>query len=871
MISLLQMSKTNVSFYSLMKIFFILMSFLCLSYAQAQSSRSRLRLNQKTNRIADNLERTSSSPSASDTAGVSNDVPTLVLWDGGADELQAEGDQESVASLLTGGGDVFVSLQNFVLRSVRFRMRGYDFRAERMHVNTAPLVSLYGGSAPFRAFAGVTQLLYRQQLCIGVQNCDFAFGSYGGNTNLTFSAAQYRRERKIRYGFSNRVFQHRVSLTYNTGALPTGWSFASIIDLRYATNGYIFGTPLQNAGVFLSASKQLNGFHGISVSALGGYTTQGRHVAILRETQELNKHGIYNPSWGMDQGKVRNARTLTFTEPMLVLTHNYRKQATAWTNTLLMRAGQQTYSTFEWFNVANPAPDYYQKLPSHFSSDPELAARVRQTLIQNPSLLQIDWARIRDINSSNSRAHIILGQRVQRVLALTGSSVLNEKIASNVYLTLGANVAVERNHFFQRVDDLLGASYWLNVNAFLSEVTQEGIHHYANDIQETDQRKYKGDTYGSNYALWSFRSSLWMQNRFIFQHFDAFVGAALVSDQFFRRGYVQNELFRDRSVGTSTVFDFLSPQIKFGVTYKHSARQYLSVFVGAMQEAPNIRDVFVLAYSNDITQPTVRNRRSLNAELRWNMNTEPVRLRASIYANRITDGMRVHSFYNDEYQVFTSYALSGIDRLHAGAELGAEARLPLDLTLKVVSAYGYYVYTSRPRAVVYASNQVKPLGAERTIYYKGLFVEGSPQRAHSIALTYRSPQYWYVEVNAVYTEKNYVYMNPQRRTAQSAIDINRVGERDLLHKIFGQERLPAMLVVNVFAGYSLRLPWRIDGRNMFISTNLSVQNIQNQTNTIVGGFEQLRYDIRNRNPDKFPTRYAFGYGMNYLLNVQFSF
>ena len=58
-------------------------------------------------------------------------------------------------------------------------------------------------------------------------------------------------------------------------------------------------------------------------------------------------------------------------------------------------------------------------------------------------------------------------------------------------------------------------------------------------------------------------------------------------------------------------------------------------------------------------------------------------------------------------------------------------------------------------------------------------------------------------------------------------------------------------------------------KRFFLVFNASVTNVTNNKNLVTGGYEQLRYDYFQKNPDKFPSRYFYAYGTTYFVSVAF--
>jgi hypothetical protein len=137
-----------------------------------------------------------------------------------------------------------------------------------------------------------------------------------------------------------------------------------------------------------------------------------------------------------------------------------------------------------------------------------------------------------------------------------------------------------------------------------------------------------------------------------------------------------------------------------------------------------------------------------------------------------------------------------------------------------------------------------------------------PQTALTVGVKYNSPKYWYIGVNGNYVADIYMDPNPDRRTEEALSGF--VDTDPQVEKIIGQEKLANGYSVNLFVGYS----YRTKGGQYF-RINLNINNLTNNTNFITGGFEQLRYDAANI--DRFPSRYGYGFGLNYFAQVSYQF
>jgi hypothetical protein len=91
------------------------------------------------------------------------------------------------------------------------------------------------------------------------------------------------------------------------------------------------------------------------------------------------------------------------------------------------------------------------------------------------------------------------------------------------------------------------------------------------------------------------------------------------------------------------------------------------------------------------------------------------------------------------------------------------------------------------------------LSKNDVVYSKNFFVP-TPQNAYTIGLDYRSPQFWFINVNFNFFDKMYLDFNPVRRTeaASSGVEVG----SELWHDIIDQKQLDNQYTLDAFAGYS---------------------------------------------------------------------
>jgi hypothetical protein len=236
--------------------------------------------------------------------------------------------------------------------------------------------------------------------------------------------------------------------------------------------------------------------------------------------------------------------------------------------------------------------------------------------------------------------------------------------------------------------------------------------------------------------------------------------------------------------------------------------------------------------------------------------------RASIYYTKFMDQIWSRSFYHEEYRTLVNYAMTGVDQVHTGVELGLETNLSSTWVLTTVVGAGRFFYSSRPSATITRDNSPEVFAEDRTVYWKGFNVGGMPNSAGSLGLRYNSPKYWFAGFNANIFDGLFLDPNPDRRTAES---IGNFFESDpQVRDLLDQTRLDANWTLDVFMGKS----WQLK-TGQRIALNATISNVLDNQDFRIGGFEQQRFD--RTDIDRFPPKFTYLFGLNYFAMATFSF
>ncbi|MDK2910223.1 MAG: hypothetical protein PWR20_1790 [Bacteroidales bacterium] len=770
------------------------------------------------------------------------------------------------SALLSAGSDVFSNTAAYTFSPMFFKTRGYDNENLSVYMNGIPVNDPETGRASWSEWGGLNDATRNKEVVNGMGLAPFTFGSLGGSTNIITRPSLHRAQTKLTYSLSNRTYVHRLMFTWSTGMRPDGWAITFSGSRRWGNEGFVDGVFYDAWAYFLGIEKKLNARHSLALTVYGSPTRRGQQGPATQEAYDLAGSNFYNPYWGYQNGEKRNSRIKDFHEPMILLNHyGNLSEKLQWNNGLAFNFGYNGSIAPNWYNAPDPRPDYYRYLPS-YASDQSTKDLIAEQWKTSPAISQFNWDKLYQINYLSNlegkSARYILENRRTDQRQLVFNSTLKYQMLPYLNLTGGVIFRNYRGNSFKIIDDLLGANFWRDVDQFAERDFTGDTSKLQNDLNNPNRRVVVGDKFGYNYILYQNWWQAWAQSEFVFDDVEFFAALSYTGQQFWREGLMRNGRYPDNSYGASPKYSFNDIALKTGGTYKITGRHFIQVNGLYMTRAPYLRNAFLSARIRNDVLPDLTSERIVSGEVSYLMRYPFANLRLTAYQTIFDDQTEINSFYHDDLKTFVNYIMAGISKTHQGVELGAEVKITSRLSAIGVASLGNYRYTNRPMATISYDNGSKPDTTE-LVYIKNFYVPGTPQTATSLGLKYAGPRYLYLNINANYFDNNYMDFNPERRTQTAIADL---GPGDpLIATITRQEKLPSAFTLDASIGKS----WKI--REYFINLNFSVSNILDNRDIITSGFEQFRFDFTNKDVNKFPPKYYYGYGRTFFLNLAFRY
>ncbi|PWH83700.1 TonB-dependent receptor [Algibacter marinivivus] len=826
----------------------------------------------------------------------SQDLFTITLSD---DELDNDASgADNITGLLSSSLDVFQRTAAFEFSQSFFRLRGLDSENGSVLINGISMNKLYSGRPQWSNWGGLNDVMRNQELTSGLAPSDYNFGGILGTTNINVRASRAREGGRITYSSSNRSYTNRLMATYASGLLQNNWAYTISLGRRWGNEGYQDATIYDANSFFLSVEKKLNEKHSLNFTGMYAPNRRGKSSPNTQEVFDL-KDIRYNEYWGWQDGEKRNSRIKEVEEPIFMLNHywdissktrlntNVAYQFGKQGNSRLDNNGTDLINGFPEGGGANPSPTYYQKLPSYFErnfpNDLQFAYTALQEFQDNG---QIDWSALYQANISNSQnggnaTYALYEDRVDDT-QFTINSIFNTELNDDVVLNAAINYQSLKSENFAEVIDLLGAETYLDIDQFATDIDEA-----QNDLQNPNRLVGEGDKFKYNYIFFANVINGFIQAQATFNKLDFHMSWSLSNTQYQREGLYQNGAFPDNSFGKAKKINFTGFGAKTGLTYKISGKHLLNANGGYISKAPSLRNTYSNSRENHNIVPNITNEKILSTDVSYIFRSPIIKAKLTGYYTKIKDANEISFFFADgiggDNVAFIQEILQGIEKQHIGGELGIEAQVTPTIKLKGVASIGQFTYANNPNLYLTTEadeesiaagfvNGFKDFGESNLKDYK---IAAGPHRAYSIGFEYRDPDFWWFGATANFLTNTYIDISPLTRSSNFTTDFDgnvfNDYDEDLARELLKQERFDDYMVVNLVGGKS----WKIGSK--YISVFASVNNLLDAVFK-TGGFEQGRNanfrqlrDDKALNTQVFGSKYWYGRGATYFLNVNYRF
>ena len=868
------------------------------------------------------------------------------------DNDSSASDTQALPSTLSASKDLYNNIASYRFSEMRFNVRGYDSKYTDVYLNGIRFNDALTGYGPWSLWSGMNDATRNQETTAGLTTTDYGIGGFGGTTNINARASQMRKGFRASVSGGNQMYAFRAIVSYATGQLDNGWSFAFSASTRQGGNGYVDGVYYNSYGYFAATEKQFNKQHRLSLMVLGTPQQRGAQQASTQEAYDMFGSNFYNPNVGFQDGKLRNTRVRRSHEPIVMLNYFYDiNEKTRLTAATSVRFGFNGYSALTWKEGADPRPDYYRYLPSNYTSQILTQDNFANFISQNSQALgqqgllrealtalrsgvtgeakngiftpssndqifsylqgaadaraiwngRMDFDYMINSNKNGTASPYAEGHRSNYMIEERHTDQIDYNFAANIshdfnnnhHLLAGIKARVNRTEYYDKIKDLLGGDFWVDVDKFAERDMGSNPIAYQNDLDYYNEHGHarivrEGDKFSYDYFAHVRQAQAWAMYELRAGGFNMNVGAELGYTGLWREGLLRKGLFINDSKGDSKHLNFLTYKAKATFSYRFSQAHHLALNLGAIQDAPTFNSAFVSPRTRNTVTPGLTPEQAYSAELVYSLNLPYIQARVAGYFTEMTNSSKVISFYDDTQSSFTNFAMSNIDKRYMGVELAVRVPIWGGLAFQSAFNYGDYRYTSNPNFVQTVDNSNKVKLTDK-VYWKGYYVESTPQLALNVGLDFRGPKNWFASINFNFYDKLYLSMNPAYRTNNAVLPYMKVlysSSADSAQKIWAMTEMVEMrqeedLGHAYTLAASLGKNWYI-GRKYTIGFSAEVKNILNNQGFRTGGYEQMRMrKVRGIMPGQsnpsttyythFDAKYFYMLGTTCFVNVYFRF
>lgn len=794
-----------------------------------------------------------------------------------------EGSAQSIAALTGASDDVYYNAANYDFQPMRFRIRGYDSKYTETYINGISFNDLARGRFNYSTLGGMSRAFRDKTTALGLSAANFGFGNIGGATDINTTASHYAPGFNGSVAYTNSNYMLRAMALYSTGLNKNGWAFTMSAIGRYAKEGVIDGTFYNSFGLFASLEKVFNEKHSLNLTAWGAPTQRATNSATYLEAYNLADNYLYNPNWGYQDGKKRSSKIVETFDPTAVLNWLWKpKKGTTLNTGLAFRSVHYSTSALNWYNAADPRPDYYRYLPSYFmdNGQPTEASELYTDLWRNnESFRQIKWDELyqanylnniygRGGNPNNHSSTYILENRHSNQINLVLNSVLNHRLNDHMTLQAGASVNYTRAHYYKTIRDLLGGEYWLDIDQYSERDFPSDPEKLQNDLRNPSRHVGKDDVFGYDYYINAIHTNFWIQNQITLPQWDINYGLKLGFTQFQRDGKMQNGRAPKNSYGKGETHRFDTGALKAGATYKIDGRNFISAHVGYETQAPLFEYAYISPRIKDTAIEGLTPERILTGDISYAWSYRRFRGAITGFWTEMFDQTERTSFYDDQYSTFMNYVLKGVHTRYKGVEIGAAFKITPSVTLSAAATFARYQYKNRPKGTRSYENGMRP-DTTQVVYLKNFYIGGTPQTAVNVGIDWAAPKSWFFNVNASWMGDAYVNLSPIRHEALPNLWEKYPSYEELeakMDELGEQDKLRDAFVVNASIGKLVYI-----NRKVSMNFNLNVDNLLNNRKIQTYAYQQGRFDYTNYDSTKYPNRYFYAQGIKVYLNVGIRF
>ena len=615
--------------------------------------------------------------------------------------------------------------------------------------------------------------------------------------------------------------------------IQRGWSISAHLAARGGNSLYVDGVNHNSLEAGVRLSHDLSKGDQLSIIFATTIARRGIRSGTTREAYTLLGDNLYNPTWGYQAGRRRNARERGACVPLLVASyHKHLSERTELLASIGGEWGKTTNTSLGWYGASTPRPDNYRLLPSYYT-DPTIAHAVEEAWRRADSrYTQIDWAELYTINAmADGEARYAVEKRTNRIARGELSATFLTRIHNDISLRYGVRAAINSSRSYKVIDDLLGADHLTDIDYYLTDDDTYSLNRQ-NDLCHPNRRAKEGDRFGYDYTIVERDISLFASATYQTERWNIEAYAAIGSHATHRKGHFEKEIYpAEQSYGKSRTIHLSPYALSTTIGYTLSPLHHFSLCASLSRRSPYASSLWLNPQYNNrtIDNPSLEQHVAIDASYKYRSAIADIT--ASAFLHSTTSATKTQQAYDDLSATFCDIITSDISTLSYGVEFASEVRLSSRWRATLSLGAGNYIYTSNPTITLYADTD-NTLISQSLSLMQSCHIGGVPHISGSAAITYLDYSGWACTLGINMAAMRYVEPAFTRRSERIARQS--ATSEEIYREFISQEQLgdAATLDASISRWFNI-------GQSR-LSLTLSIKNILGKKDIIHSGYESAR-------------------------------
>lgn len=666
-------------------------------------------------------------------------------------------------------------------------------------------------------------------------------------------------------------------------SIGSGWLLNCSLNIRTGTDSHIKGVFTNSAAINTVITGAIDSKSSILLALLFNPSERGTRKASFAEAFALTSDNYYNPAWGYQGSKVRNANTTTTLLPTAIASYSRKIDPARRLNIAVAATiGRSAYSNLDWLGGATPLPDNYRYLPSYFSDQATAEAVSNAWQRGDSRYTQINFDELHRRNALQPQSIYILANRVTRSTDLQMSASITRQINKQLNIRYGLKAQIDRTRNFKQVADLLSGGKFEDIDFFLVDDDAQ-INMLVNNLNAPNRTVGVSDRYGYDYALTTSSIALYSTAKYTVEKLSAEAYLQLGNSNTRRRGFFCKELFADNSYGASKTLSFADLAARIALQYIPNPKHCIMGSAAFVVKSADGQDLFLQTEYNNLTVSSPAPSNLFASTLSYRLHTSKVQLNTTLFARYHSAQTEVAHSYYDAKGEYADIITQGLATVAVGIEAEVVYNITKHWSVTAAAIYGHYRYAGKPTVTVYSDKDNTILAQDSVQGISSLRTGTTPELSAVVAMNYYN-RGWGVNLSGGYYALRYVVPSLVRRT-ESILSHTTTPEQRL--SLTSQERLPDAVNLDLSLSKSIYLKSRKIYANSAapsfterhprskITIFVAVNNLLGSRNTIYRGYESSRIRAKRQWDDfiatPFASYYLYAYPRTYFVQVRFSF